>query len=70
MPDQRELWPDGVFELIWHQHNPDDWMADVRDTRTNQHCQVYTLAELEQFIRTHLQIPEPRPSEVKRNRRG
>ena len=66
MADQGELWPEGIFEVIWHQHNLDDWMAEVRDTRTNQTCQIYSLKELEQFIQAHLQAAEPRPVEPKK----
>ena len=66
MAEQGDVWPEGVFEVIWHQHNPDDWMAEVRDTRTNQRCQVYSLAELERFIQAHLQISEPQRVEPKK----
>jgi hypothetical protein len=66
MAEQEEQWPEGVFEIIWHQHNPDDWMAEVRDTRSNQICQVFSLEELERFIRAHLRVGEPQPAEPKK----
>ena len=59
MAEQGERWPEGVFEIVWHQHNLDDWMADVRDVRTNQVCRLYSLAELERFIQAHLRNEQP-----------
>jgi hypothetical protein len=66
MAEQGELWPEGVFEIVWHQHTSEDWMAEVRDIRTNQSCQVYSLEELERFIQAHLRTPEPQSVEPKK----
>ena len=66
MAEPAEQWPEGVFEIVWHQQNADDWMAEVRDTRTDRTRQVYSLEELERFIQSHLRIGEPQPGEPKR----
>jgi hypothetical protein len=39
-----------VFEIIWQQHNPDDWMADVVDVVTGERHRVYSLDELASLI--------------------
>jgi hypothetical protein len=65
MAERGDLSLEGAFEVIWHQHNPEDWMAEIRDIRTSQSCRVSSLGELEQFIHSHLQIEEPCPAEPK-----
>jgi hypothetical protein len=66
MAEQRDLGPEGVFEIAWHQHNPDDWMAEVRDVRTNHRCRVYSYEELERFIQSHLPLGASMPVERKK----
>lgn len=56
MEEQSERWPEGVFEIIWHQHDRDDWMAEVRDTRSGQRTHVYSLEELTRFIHAQLRV--------------
>jgi hypothetical protein len=64
MSEQRARWPEATFDIIWHQHNPDDWMADVRDLRTGQKRRVYTLEELTQFVQSHVQVELWQPPEA------
>ena len=47
--------PEAVFEILWYQHNPDDWIAEVADQRTGERRRVYSLKELVSFIQ-----PPPR----------
>jgi hypothetical protein len=61
MSEQRARWPEGTFEIVWLQHNPDDWMADIRDLRSGQQHRVYSVEELTQFVRLHLQIEARQP---------
>ena len=39
-----------VFEIVWQQHNPDDWMAQVIDVATGERHRVYSLDELASLI--------------------
>lgn len=59
MEEQREKWPEQVFEIVWHQHDRDQWIAEVKDTLTDQHRQVCSLEELRQFLQAQLWTEEP-----------
>ena len=48
-----------VFEIVWHQHDPEDWMAVITDTHSDQRRQVCSWEELQQFIHAHLWTAEP-----------
>ena len=50
MNEHTENRSEGVFEIVWQQHNPDDWMADVIDVVTGERHRVYSLDELASFI--------------------
>jgi hypothetical protein len=43
-----------VLDIVWRQQDPGDWIAEVRDTRTDQRRQVSSIEELEQFIQSQL----------------
>jgi hypothetical protein len=59
MEEESLRWPEGTFEIVWHQHDPTDWTAEVTDTRSGQRTQVRSLEELAQFIQAHLQPDAP-----------
>jgi hypothetical protein len=50
MNEHEEIPSEKVFEIIWKQHNPDDWMAQVIDMATGEHHRVYSLDELVTLI--------------------
>ncbi len=64
MSEQRARWFEATFDITWLQHNPDDWMADVRDLRSGQQRRVYTMEELTQFVQSHLQTEARQPPEA------
>jgi hypothetical protein len=54
MDEHEEPCAERVFDIVWHQHHPDDWVAEVKDTQTDQRQQVSSLEELERFILSQL----------------
>jgi hypothetical protein len=50
MDEQGEPCAERVFDIVWHQYHPDDWVAEVKDTQTDQRRQVSSLEELERFV--------------------
>jgi hypothetical protein len=56
MEEHGEPRAERIFEIVWHQHNSDDWVAEVKDTQTDQRRQVSSLEELEQFIQSQIRI--------------
>jgi hypothetical protein len=64
MEEQRAQWPEGTFDVVWYQHNPDDWMAEVIDIRSGHQRRVYSLEELTQFIEAHLRVEPTQRAEM------
>ena len=58
MDEHGEPRAERIFEIVWHQHNPDDWVAEVKDTQTDQRRQVSSLKELERFIQSQIWIAD------------
>ena len=56
MEEHGEPCAERIFEIVWHQHNSDDWVAEVKDTQTDQRRQVSLLKELERFIQSQVRI--------------
>jgi hypothetical protein len=46
MDEHAEARAEGFFEIVWYQHNPDDWMAVVVNQTTGERHIVYSLGEL------------------------
>lgn len=56
MDEPDEQWPESLFDIVWRQKDPDQWVAEIKDTRTDQRLQVSTFEELEKFIMTQLRL--------------
>jgi hypothetical protein len=56
MDEAEEQWPEAVFDIVWRQRGPDQWVAEVKDTRTDQRRQVSSFQELERFIHSQLRL--------------
>jgi hypothetical protein len=54
MERQSERWPEGTFDILWFQHNPDDWMAEITDRESGQKRRVHSLDELVRFVQSRL----------------
>jgi hypothetical protein len=54
---------EAVFEVIWHQHNPDDWMAEVLDLQTGVRRRVSSLQDLALLLNPDPQEEAPLPAE-------
>jgi hypothetical protein len=63
MDEHGEPRAERIFEIVWRQHSPDDWAAEVKDPQTDQRRQVSSLQELERFIQSQLRIAAPRTVE-------
>ena len=64
MDEQREQYLDHVFEIVWYQHDAQDWMAEVTDRRTRERRPVCSWEELERFIHGQLSIAGPQAIEL------
>lgn len=56
MDEHGEQCREQVFEIFWRQHDPEDWVAVVKDIFTDQRRQVCSWEELEGFIKSQLPI--------------
>jgi hypothetical protein len=63
MDEHGEPCAERVFDIVWHQHHPGDWVAEVTDRQTDQHRQVSSLEELERFILSQCWIAGPQTVE-------
>jgi hypothetical protein len=68
MNKRAENGPEAVFEIVWHQHNPDDWAAEILDCLTGERRRVYTLDELARFVQPHPHADRSPPLEPKSGR--
>jgi hypothetical protein len=63
MESQSERSPEGTFEILWFQHNPDDWVAEITDRRSGRKRRVHTMDELVGFVRDRLRGDTISPAE-------
>jgi hypothetical protein len=68
MKDRAEEWPEAVFEIVWHQHNPDDWAAEIRDCLTGERRRISSLDELARFVQPRPRLDQSPPLEPKPGR--
>jgi hypothetical protein len=60
--------PEAVFEIVWHQRNPDDWVAEVVDRLTGERRLVFSTDELARFIQPDPRLGLSQPLEPKSGR--
>ena len=63
MDEQGEKPPEALFQVVWYQHNPDDWMAVVVNQSTGEQHIVYSLGELATILRPPQGHPLAQPVE-------
>lgn len=61
MEERADEWPEALFEIVWFQHNPDDWVAEVVDCQTGEHRRIVTSDELAQFLQPRARLGPPQP---------
>lgn len=63
MRNRAEESPETLFEIVWFQHNSDDWVAEVVDLQTGERCRVVSTDELAQFIQPRARSGRSQPLE-------
>jgi hypothetical protein len=63
MDERGEKQPEGLFDIRWYQHNPDDWMAVVENRLTGERHIVYSLSELTALLQPPQGHPMAQPLE-------
>lgn len=56
MEEPEEQWPEGLFDIVWQQRDPEAWVAEIKDPRTDERCRVSSFEEMERFIRSRMEL--------------